>query len=221
MTLRIGSRGAPVSVVQTALNERGAHLDVDSRYGRRTASAVREFQREHHLRVDGRVGPETARALGLSDGFDAGATEPARTRRGGGGGGAPRASSAGDGFDTAPATRSGGRPATEAPSRTAPATPSAPPPEAPDARTGPLLSPAEMDSLSEVEQVTLGARRMNERLDSYTERGEPVPPEVRTRAQRLLDGIDSRMWLGAGDDGTVNDLATEAGGLRSRLAALD
>ena len=72
MPLRIGSRGSAVAAVQQRLNENGARLAVDGRYGRNTRAAVEAAQRAHHLRwVDGVVGPETAAALGLTDGFDA------------------------------------------------------------------------------------------------------------------------------------------------------
>lgn len=71
MTLRIGASGHAVSVVQQRLNARGAHLDVDARFGQATRAAVEAFQSSHRLKADGVVGRRTARALGLVDGFDA------------------------------------------------------------------------------------------------------------------------------------------------------
>lgn len=61
--LRWGSQGAAVEQLQTALNEHGASLSVDGKFGPRTHGAVKDFQRAHDVQVDGVVGPETRGAL--------------------------------------------------------------------------------------------------------------------------------------------------------------
>ena len=58
-TLRYGSSGPSVSVLQQYLNKFGYNVSVDGRFGRETYYAVRMFQREQGLRVDGIVGPKT------------------------------------------------------------------------------------------------------------------------------------------------------------------
>lgn len=62
-TLRLGSDGALVSFLQTALNRWGASLAVDGRFGSATQAAVRRFQRAYGLTPDGVVGRSTHRAL--------------------------------------------------------------------------------------------------------------------------------------------------------------
>jgi len=69
--LKLGSKGQSVSDVQTLLNAQGANIDVDGKYGAKTAKAVRDFQTQQHLRQDGRAGQETIGRLKL------GATGPA------------------------------------------------------------------------------------------------------------------------------------------------
>jgi peptidoglycan hydrolase-like protein with peptidoglycan-binding domain len=56
--LRLGSRGAAVARIQTALG-----IGVDGIFGPKTRAAVRAFQRAHGLEVDGVVGPKTRAAL--------------------------------------------------------------------------------------------------------------------------------------------------------------
>ncbi|MCS6712281.1 C40 family peptidase [Brachybacterium sp. EF45031] len=63
VTLRWGSKGAVVKQLQTLLNQEGADLRVDGKFGPRTHAAVKDFQRENDLRVDGIVGPQTRGAL--------------------------------------------------------------------------------------------------------------------------------------------------------------
>ncbi|MDP2271225.1 MAG: peptidoglycan-binding domain-containing protein [Archangium sp.] len=185
MSIRTGSRGAPVTAAQTRLNELGSHIRVDGRYGRETATAVREFQRSHHLQVDGVVGRETARAMGLTDGFDAPAAPSGRSSR----------------------------------SHAAPA--ATPPATTIDPRRGALITPAEHRELTPIEQTTLAANRMNARLDGYTQRGEPVPPEELTRAHRLSELMAIPLPLTADPTGEVNDFAVARGGLQDRLRAID
>lgn len=63
---RAWTRGAYVQWVQERLQNRGYALGssgVDGIYGKRTAEAVRQFQKEGKLQADGIVGPKTARAL--------------------------------------------------------------------------------------------------------------------------------------------------------------
>jgi peptidoglycan hydrolase-like protein with peptidoglycan-binding domain len=64
--LRAGSRGADVRDLQTTLSNLGYDLGdtgVDGVYGRRTANAVRNFQRDYGLQTDGIVGRQTVGAL--------------------------------------------------------------------------------------------------------------------------------------------------------------
>lgn len=63
--LRKGCSGHEVSVLQGALNARGAALVVDAGFGNATDLAVRHFQEDNGLSVDGIVGNATAVALGL------------------------------------------------------------------------------------------------------------------------------------------------------------
>ncbi|GLV56348.1 hypothetical protein KDH_31890 [Dictyobacter sp. S3.2.2.5] len=69
-TLRYGSQGTWVEVVQVDLNWDGYHgkdgkpLVEDGNYGPNTEYAVRHFQSNHHLTVDGIVGPQTWWELG-------------------------------------------------------------------------------------------------------------------------------------------------------------
>lgn len=67
-TLFRGSVGDRVSSLQSALNDRGANLSVDGRFGPATNSAVLSFQRDNGLQVDGRVGPATRAALNGASG---------------------------------------------------------------------------------------------------------------------------------------------------------
>ena len=62
-TLRLGSTGALVSLLQAALNRWGAALTIDGQFGPATQAAVRQFQRAYGIAPDGVVGPNTHRAL--------------------------------------------------------------------------------------------------------------------------------------------------------------
>lgn len=62
-TLHLGSRGDRVEVLQELLNDHGARLAVDGKFGPRTHAAVLEYQRDNGLQVDGRVGPQTRASL--------------------------------------------------------------------------------------------------------------------------------------------------------------
>lgn len=66
-TYQFGSTGPEVAQIQGALNERGASLIVDGRWGANTERAVRDYQRAHGLVVDGVAGHNTLAVLGLSD----------------------------------------------------------------------------------------------------------------------------------------------------------
>lgn len=61
--LRRGSRGDAVRDLQRALNDNGAGLAVDGKFGPRTNDAVQSFQSDSGLEVDGVVGPLTRGAL--------------------------------------------------------------------------------------------------------------------------------------------------------------
>ena len=62
-TLRNGSEGNFVYLLQYILNLNGANLIVDGDFGSRTQSAVRTFQQANSLSVDGFVGRNTWRTL--------------------------------------------------------------------------------------------------------------------------------------------------------------
>src|SRR5690625_2796398 len=57
------SHGASVERLQRELNEHGASLAVDRKFGKLTHGAVKDFQRTHDLQIDGVVSPETRGAL--------------------------------------------------------------------------------------------------------------------------------------------------------------
>ena len=61
--LNFGSRGHDVRGVQRHLRSRGYNLAEDGIYGRRTQSAIRDFQRKNGLAPDGIAGPQTTSAL--------------------------------------------------------------------------------------------------------------------------------------------------------------
>lgn len=79
--LRWGVRGDAVSQLQRALNDKGASLEVDGVFGKRTNAAVKDFQDGAGLVVDGVVGPKTRGALngGETSGGVRGAAVPTRT----------------------------------------------------------------------------------------------------------------------------------------------
>lgn len=62
-TLRQGSSGDAVKILQTGLNGRGYALIADGVFGPATDNAVRRFQADNGLAVDGIVGPQTWSAL--------------------------------------------------------------------------------------------------------------------------------------------------------------
>jgi peptidoglycan hydrolase-like protein with peptidoglycan-binding domain len=62
-----GAVGWDVSVLEFFLRSRGFRPGrIDGHFTRRTAHAVRRYQRARHLVVDGIVGPQTLRALGVT-----------------------------------------------------------------------------------------------------------------------------------------------------------
>ena len=60
-TIKRGSRGSAVSLLQTALG-----ITSDGIFGKQTESAVRNYQQAHGLTVDGIVGAKTWAALGVT-----------------------------------------------------------------------------------------------------------------------------------------------------------
>lgn len=62
-TLKRGSRGDVVKLLQAELNNHGYHLAVDGIFGPKTETAVRAFQAEKGLVVDGIAGPKTWAAV--------------------------------------------------------------------------------------------------------------------------------------------------------------
>jgi peptidoglycan hydrolase-like protein with peptidoglycan-binding domain len=64
VTLRYGSTGNAVAVLQTALRNSGVRgIAVDKVFGSQTLTAVRNFQFVKGLQVDGIAGPNTRAAL--------------------------------------------------------------------------------------------------------------------------------------------------------------
>ena len=57
--LRMGNRGPQVVALQDTLNGAGYSLDSDGIYGKKTESAVKDYQKKNGLVVDGIVGKET------------------------------------------------------------------------------------------------------------------------------------------------------------------
>jgi peptidoglycan hydrolase-like protein with peptidoglycan-binding domain len=62
-TIRRGSLGWDVSVMQFLLSQRGTEVPVNGFFGKRTERKLRAFQRSHGLAVDGIAGPKTLRRL--------------------------------------------------------------------------------------------------------------------------------------------------------------
>lgn len=58
-TLRMGSVGESVRIVQLRLSNLGYTVSVDGKFGKKTADAVAKFQAEHKFKADGLVGPKT------------------------------------------------------------------------------------------------------------------------------------------------------------------
>lgn len=69
-TLRKGDSGEAVSYLQTLLCDVGETLTVDGKFGEKTETAVKDFQRLYKLTVDGVVGPKTWDALEFATGHD-------------------------------------------------------------------------------------------------------------------------------------------------------
>lgn len=61
--LRWGSQGSTVEQLQSALNDEGADLAVDGKFGKLTHGAVKDYQRANGLQIDGVAGPETRGSL--------------------------------------------------------------------------------------------------------------------------------------------------------------
>lgn len=62
-TVKLGSSGSDVALLQRKLNELGGKLTVDGDFGAKTHDAVIGFQRTHGLTVDGICGPQTWAAI--------------------------------------------------------------------------------------------------------------------------------------------------------------
>lgn len=76
-----GCEGAEVRGLQQKLNQAGAKLEVDGRYGPDTEQAVRDFQARHNLPPDGVTGPLTLRALDKAAGVLTPGAEGAQVRQ--------------------------------------------------------------------------------------------------------------------------------------------
>ena len=62
-TLRSGSQGDDVILLQKILNSYGYSVKIDGIFGKATEAAVKQFQKSHNLTPDGIVGPKTWNAL--------------------------------------------------------------------------------------------------------------------------------------------------------------
>jgi N-acetyl-anhydromuramyl-L-alanine amidase AmpD len=62
-TVKLGSSGSDVALLQRKLNELGSKLTVDGDFGAKTHDAVIAFQHTHGLVTDGIVGPQTWAAI--------------------------------------------------------------------------------------------------------------------------------------------------------------
>jgi hypothetical protein len=62
-TLREGAYGEDVKKLQSLLNDFGANLEVDGKFGKLTAMAVRDYQKKNGLKVDSIVGKNTWTSL--------------------------------------------------------------------------------------------------------------------------------------------------------------
>jgi hypothetical protein len=58
-TLRLGGKGEEVKMLQNLLNQHGAGLNVDGKFGPLTKKAVEKYQTDNGLTVDGIVGKQT------------------------------------------------------------------------------------------------------------------------------------------------------------------
>ena len=63
LPLSIGSRGEPVRILQTQLNQQNANMSVDGDFGRQTENIVRAFQAANNLMITGKVDSLTAGKL--------------------------------------------------------------------------------------------------------------------------------------------------------------
>ena len=63
IAIKSGQAGAAVQSAQRQLNRKGAALNADGRFGSKTTSAVRSFQKANSLPADGVIGPDTWSAL--------------------------------------------------------------------------------------------------------------------------------------------------------------
>lgn len=64
-TLKLGSKGAEVSDLQTRLKKLGYNITVDGIFGNLTYTVVKAFQSKYKLKVDGVVGSDTWKQLKL------------------------------------------------------------------------------------------------------------------------------------------------------------
>lgn len=64
-TIKNGSRGEDVKILQTTLNKFGYNLTIDGIFGKNTQSAVIDYQKKNNLSSDGIVGAKTWTMLGF------------------------------------------------------------------------------------------------------------------------------------------------------------
>ena len=90
-TFRQGMKGDDVKQLQEMLNSKGAQLEVDGKFGNKTAEAIRQFQEQQGIKVDGVAGKDTlgrlqggaAPADGKPTETKPGETKPGETTPGG------------------------------------------------------------------------------------------------------------------------------------------
>jgi len=64
-TMHTSMSSARVKQIQSALDQNGQHISVDGQWGKQTANALRNFQKQNGLKATGQLDPETAQKLGL------------------------------------------------------------------------------------------------------------------------------------------------------------
>lgn len=68
LAARGGMSSDKVKQIQSALDQKGHHVTVDGRWGKQTASALRDFQKQNGLKTTGKADPQTMQKLGLTSG---------------------------------------------------------------------------------------------------------------------------------------------------------
>ncbi|HTY70021.1 MAG TPA: peptidoglycan-binding domain-containing protein [Alphaproteobacteria bacterium] len=68
LAAKSGRSSDKVKQIQSALEQKGQHVTVDGRWGKQTAAAVRNFQKQNGLKATGKADSQTMQKLGLTSG---------------------------------------------------------------------------------------------------------------------------------------------------------